>query len=86
MVLGLALLMALAALATARTVLAPDRSINAVAAFVSLLGWHALMLLLWLLGSAGRHSVAAGDWRASRSAAWRWPAPRACRLIAARTR
>ncbi len=50
MVLGLALLMVLAALATARVVLAPDRSINAVAAFVSLLGWHALMLLLWLLG------------------------------------
>ncbi len=49
-VLGLALLVALAALAAARAVLAPDRSINAVAAFVSLLGWHALMLLLWLLG------------------------------------
>lgn len=52
MVLALALLVALAALAAARAVLAPDRSINAVAAFVSLLGWHALMLLLWLLGLA----------------------------------
>ena len=48
--LALALLMALAALATARAVLAPDRSINAVAAFVSLLGVHALMLLVWLAG------------------------------------
>jgi hypothetical protein len=47
---GFALLMALAALATARALLAPDGSINAIAAFASLLGWHALMLLAWLLG------------------------------------
>lgn len=47
---GFALLMALAALATARTLLAPDGSINAIAAFTGLLGWHALMLLAWLLG------------------------------------
>ncbi len=59
-VLALAVLMALAALATARAVLAPDGSINAVAAFVSLLGWHTLMLLPWLAGLlwAGR---GAGD-------------------------
>lgn len=46
----LALLMALGALATARALLAPDGRINAIAAFTSLLGWHALMLLAWLLG------------------------------------
>ncbi|MFT4195694.1 DUF2868 domain-containing protein, partial [Ottowia sp.] len=62
-VLALALLMALAALATARAVLAPDRSINAVAAFVSLLGVHALMLLVWLAGLlwAGQGSAGKGS-------------------------
>lgn len=64
---ALALAMLLAALATGRAVLAPDRSINAVAAFVSLLGWHALTLLAWLGGllGAGR---GAGDWSLGRAA------------------
>ena len=48
--LGLALLLALADLGLARAVLGQGRSINAVAAFVSLLGLHALTLVLWLLG------------------------------------
>ncbi|QEA12662.1 DUF2868 domain-containing protein [Comamonas flocculans] len=51
-VLLLALLLALAGLAAARSVLTPERSINAVAAFVTLLGLHLVTLLLWLLGLA----------------------------------
>jgi hypothetical protein len=69
--LALALLIALAGLAGG-SVLAPDRSINAVAAFVSLLGLHALTLTVWLLGLlatlAGLH-VRLGDWSL---AGWRW--------------
>ncbi|MCZ2105513.1 MAG: DUF2868 domain-containing protein [Comamonadaceae bacterium] len=49
-VLALALALALAGFAAGRGVLAADRSINAVAAFVGLLGLHALTLLLWLAG------------------------------------
>ncbi|MEJ3959542.1 DUF2868 domain-containing protein [Brachymonas sp. G13] len=48
--LGLAVLMLLSSWGAAQTVLGQGRSINAVAAFVSLLGSHLLMLLLWLLG------------------------------------
>jgi hypothetical protein len=74
--LALALLIALAGLAAGRSVLAPDRSINAVAAFVSLLGLHALTLTVWLLGLlatlAGLH-VRLGDWSL---AGWRWAAAR----------
>ncbi|QXL84169.1 DUF2868 domain-containing protein [Comamonas sp. NLF-1-9] len=51
-VLLLAVLLALAGLAAARSVLTPERSINAVAAFVTLLGLHLVTLLLWLLGLA----------------------------------
>ncbi len=76
--LGLAVLVALAGLAAGRSVLAPDRSINAVAAFVSLLGLHALTLSVWLLGLlwnwAGAH--AGGGWSLGRLAlglAARWP-------------
>lgn len=47
---ALALAMAFTGLGTARAVLGEGRSINAVAAFVSLLGLHALMLVVWLLG------------------------------------
>ncbi|MBK8665334.1 MAG: DUF2868 domain-containing protein [Burkholderiales bacterium] len=46
----LALGLAFAGLGTARAVLGEGRSINAVAAFVSLLGLHAVMLVVWLLG------------------------------------
>ena len=63
--LALALLVALAGLAAGRSVLAPDHSINAVAALVSLLGLHALTLCVWLLGllasRAGLH-VPLGRW------------------------
>lgn len=64
---ALAVAMLLAALATGRAVLAPDRSINAVAAFVSLLGWHVLTVLVWLGGllGAGR---GAGNWSLGRAA------------------
>ncbi|MFV0681307.1 DUF2868 domain-containing protein [Ottowia sp.] len=48
--LALALLIALLALGSARAVVGPDRSINAVAAFVGLLGLHFLTLAVWLLG------------------------------------
>lgn len=62
--LALAVLIALAGLAAGRSVLASDRSINAVAAFVSLLGLHALTLTLWLLGLAwsalGAHAAGGG--------------------------
>lgn len=80
--LGLAVLVALAGLAAGRSVLAPDRSINAVAAFVSLLGLHALTLTVWLLGLlatlAGLH-VRLGDWSLGRLALGlvaRWPLDR----------
>ena len=46
----LALGLTFAGLGTARAVLGEGRSINAVAAFVSLLGLHAVMLVVWLLG------------------------------------
>lgn len=49
-VLALALLLAISGLVAGRGVLAADRSINAIAAFVGLLGLHALTLLAWLLG------------------------------------
>lgn len=73
MVALLALLVALADLGVARGVLAPDRSINAVAAFVSLLGLHAVTLLVWLLGLAwsfaGQHAGGgAGGWSFGRLA------------------
>ncbi|MBS0316328.1 MAG: DUF2868 domain-containing protein [Proteobacteria bacterium] len=67
----LALLVALAGLGAARGVLAPDRSINAVAAFVSLLGLHAFTLLAWLLGlawSLAGHRGGAGGWSFGRLA------------------
>ena len=77
--LALAVAVALAGLAAGRSVLAPDRSINAVAAFVSLLGLHALTLSVWLLGLlatlAGLH-VRLGDWSLGRLAVGlvaRWP-------------
>ena len=56
LVLGVA--MAFTGLGLARAVLGEGRSINAVAAFVSLLGLHAVMLALWLLGLA----MAQGRW------------------------
>src|SRR5574337_431631 len=73
MVALLALVVALADLGVARGVLAPDRSINAVAAFVSLLGLHAVTLLVWLLGLAwsfaGQHAGGgAGGWSCGRLA------------------
>lgn len=49
-VLVLAALVALSALGTARAVVGDARSINAIAAFVTLLGLHFLTLFLWLLG------------------------------------
>ncbi|WHZ12361.1 MAG: hypothetical protein OJF60_002802 [Burkholderiaceae bacterium] len=68
---SLALLVALAGLGAAGGVLAPDRSINAVAAFVSLLGLHAFTLLAWLLGlawSLAGHRAGAGGWSLGRLA------------------
>ena len=41
-------------LGLARAVLGEGRSINAVAAFVSLLGLHLVMLLVWLGGTGGK--------------------------------
>ncbi len=77
--LALAGVIALAGLAAGRGVLAPDRSINAVAAFVSLLGLHALTLTVWLLGllwsALGGHA-ASGGWSLGRLALGtvaRWP-------------
>jgi hypothetical protein len=60
--LALAALVALASLGTARAVLGEGRSINAVAALVSLLGLHALTLLAWLLGLALSGGAGAGAW------------------------
>ena len=80
--LALAVLIALAGLAAGRSVLAPDRSINAVAAFVSLLGLHALTLGMWLLGllwsALGAHA-SSGGWSLGRLALGltaRWPLDR----------
>lgn len=66
-VLLLAVGMTLGALMTARSVLAPDRSINAAAAFVALLGWHVLALLAWLGGLLWR-GKGAGDLSLGRAA------------------
>ncbi len=49
-VLGLAALVVLGAWSLAQLVLGESRQVNAVAAFVSLLGLHALTLLAWCLG------------------------------------
>ncbi|MGB3066960.1 MAG: DUF2868 domain-containing protein [Ottowia sp.] len=49
-ILVLAALVALSALGTARAVVGDARSINAMAAFITLLGLHLLTLALWLLG------------------------------------
>ena len=59
--LALAALVALASLGTARAVLGEGRSINAVAAFVSLLGLHLLTLLIWLAGAVASGG-GAGSW------------------------
>ncbi|AVO35284.1 DUF2868 domain-containing protein [Ottowia oryzae] len=59
--LALAALVALASLGTARAVLGEGRSINAVAAFVSLLGLHLLTLLIWLVGAVASGG-GAGSW------------------------
>ncbi len=48
--LGLAAAMALSAWGLAQAVIGEGRAINAMAAFVTVLGPHALMLLLWVLG------------------------------------
>ncbi|QTD44167.1 DUF2868 domain-containing protein [Ottowia testudinis] len=65
---ALALMMAFTGLGLARAVLGEGRSINAVAAFVSLLGLHAIMLLIWMLGLALSH----GRWAPplGRAALW----------------
>jgi hypothetical protein len=61
----LAALLALAGFAAARSVLAPDRSINAVAALASLLGLHAITLVVWIVelvwSYGARSHVAGGD-------------------------
>ena len=81
-VLALAVLIALAGLAAGRSVLAPDRSINAVAAFVSLLGLHALTLSVWGLGllwtQAGGHASGGGFslGRLALAITARWPLDR----------
>ncbi|MCK9516815.1 MAG: DUF2868 domain-containing protein [Ottowia sp.] len=63
LVLVLAVLMALAGLAAARSVLAPDRGINAVAAVVGVLVLPTLTLLAWLVALlAGGRSTGSGDW------------------------
>lgn len=64
LVLLLAGVMALAGLATARSVLAPDRSINAVAALVGVLALPTLTLLAWLvlLPLAHRGTGTGGGW------------------------
>ena len=65
---ALALLMAFTGLGLARAVLGEGRSINAVAAFVSLLGLHAVMLLIWFVALALSH----GRWAPplGRAALW----------------
>jgi hypothetical protein len=71
-VLALAALLALAGFAAARSVLAPDRSINAVAALVSLLGLHLITLVAWIVGLAWSFAPqahpASGDWSLGRLA------------------
>lgn len=59
---ALALAMAFAGLGMARAVLGEGRSINAVAAFVSLLGLHAVMLAVWLLALLLFQGRWAGPW------------------------
>ena len=65
---ALALLMAFTGLGLARAVLGEGRSINAVAAFVSLLGLHAVTLLIWFVALALSH----GRWAPplGRAALW----------------
>ena len=58
----LAVAMALAGLGMARAVLGEGRSINAIAAFVSLLGLHAAMLAVWLLALLLFQGRWAGPW------------------------
>ncbi|MDO5624192.1 MAG: DUF2868 domain-containing protein [Pseudomonadota bacterium] len=69
---ALALLAALSALGLARAVLGEARSINAVAAFVSLLGLHALTLAVWLgallLPGGGARGTLLGRWTLSLAA------------------
>lgn len=65
----LAALVAFASLGTARAVVSEGRSINAVAAFVSLLGLHFVTLIFWLLSlvlSGGQ----GGGWSLGRLALW----------------
>lgn len=69
----LALLLALAGLLAGRAVLGEGRSINAIAAFASLLGLHLLMLGLWLIGLLWglKGDSSHGDWSLGRWAlAW----------------
>ncbi|MDR2156149.1 MAG: DUF2868 domain-containing protein [Burkholderiaceae bacterium] len=83
-VLVLALLMALAALAGARAVLSSSGDINAVAAFVTLLGWHVIMLLLWLAGLAWAGQGRAGGALLGQLALWlaaRAPVDRAAHAL-----
>ncbi|MEZ7882086.1 MAG: DUF2868 domain-containing protein, partial [Brachymonas denitrificans] len=64
--LGLAGAMALSAWGLAQTVMGEGRSINAMAAFVTVLGPHALMLVLWVWGViwtyAGSGSAVGSGW------------------------
>lgn len=66
----LAIAMALLALATVRALLGPDRSINVVAAFISLLGWHGATLVLWLLGFLRPWRARSGRLSLARAALW----------------
>lgn len=66
----LAVVVAVLALMTARAVLEPDRSINAILAFFSLLGWHGLTLGLWLLGFLKFWRPYAGQLSLARAALW----------------
>ena len=63
---GLAGAMALSAWGLAQTVMGEGRSINAMAAFVTVLGPHALMLVLWVWGViwtyAGSGSAVGSGW------------------------
>lgn len=71
-VLALAVVLVLADFSVARSVLAPDRSINAIAALVSLLGLHFVTLLAWLVelvwSYATRSRSASGEWSLGRLA------------------
>ncbi len=69
----LALLLALAGLLAGRAVLGEGRSINAIAAFASLLGLHLLTLVLWFFGLLWglKGGSSHGDWSLGRWAlAW----------------